>query len=344
VPDNADRLLGTTDVAEFICDVEGKEVILLDTPGFDDTYRSDADILNSIADYMKEAALERVHLSGLIYLHSIHDVRMTGSSMSNMRLFRALCGDENLKKVVIATTKWELTEPKVGDNRFEELKDSGPNGVWSAYIAEGAQVCKVKDNTASASALISKLLAINRKSFIPQIQREMMAGSTVAKTAAGRIIDQKFTDLKERHEKEIQNLHWELEHTRRDGMLSDSRPLCTKGSPSSRVVLADRLDLTDSAKLAKLRQEQAEAYKKLERNRLEQERLHETQIQRLERDLKSLEDQVNTRNTRRKRYRNYRRWISTHWYCRKCGEKSSKPGKWTCLGCDIDYLNKLTGP
>jgi hypothetical protein len=276
--------------------------------------------------------------------YSINDARMTGSSMSNMRLFRALCGDENLKKVVIATTKWEITDPEIGEQRFEELNDPSPKGVWSAYIAEGAQVCKVKDNTANALALIGKLLAMNRESFVPQIQREMMLGSTVAKTAAGRILDQKFTDMKERHKKEIQNLHWELERTKRNGNLSDSRPLHIEGSLPPRIVLADNLDPIDSAKLALIRQEQAETYKKLERNRLEQERLHETKVQRLQRNFESLQERVNAQNTRRQWYPNYRRWISMHWYCAKCGNKSSKPGKWTCLGCDTDYVNKLTSP
>jgi GTPase SAR1 family protein len=335
-------LLGTTDVAEFICDIDGKEVILLDTPGFEDTHRSDADILNSIADYMKEAGREGVYLSGLVYLHSISDVRMKGSSISNMRLFRALCGEDNLKKVIIATTKWEDTDPEISKQRFEELKDTTPKGVWSAYVAEGTQICRVSDNTASATALIRKLLAMNRQSFIPQIQREMMAGSTVAKTAAGMILEHKFKELTEKHEKEMQGVLLEQERNRRS-----SRPfvlICFDHHPY--LLTLHSTDKANFAKLEKILQVQKiEAERSLEQARLEQARLHETEVQRLQRNFEErLNEQANARNARRRPINNYRRWISRYWYCAYCKRAAAKPGPWTCSTCDTDYVNKLKGP
>jgi predicted GTPase len=35
--------------------VNGQQVVLLDTPGFDDTKKDDGDILEEIADYLKKA-------------------------------------------------------------------------------------------------------------------------------------------------------------------------------------------------------------------------------------------------------------------------------------------------
>ena len=37
--------------------------------------------------------------SGLIYLHDISGARMTGSILKNLRMFRTLCGEENLRNV-----------------------------------------------------------------------------------------------------------------------------------------------------------------------------------------------------------------------------------------------------
>jgi GTPase SAR1 family protein len=338
---NADWLLGTTDITEFICDIDGKEVILLDTPGFDDTNRSDADILNSIADYMKEAGREGVHLSGLVYLHSINDVRVTGSSISNMRLFRALCGEDNLRKVIIATTKWEITDPDISRSRFEELKDTSPKGVWSAYVAEGTQICRVSDNAASASALIRKVLAMNKKSFVPQIQREMMAGSTVANTAAGMILEQKFKELMNKHKEEMQAVLQEQERNRKNSRrsvlrFSDHLPY---------LLTLYSTDKANFAKLAKiLQKQQVDAERNLEQARVDQTRLHETEVQRLERNLERLQEQVNARNARRRPINNYRRWISRYWYCAYCKKAAVKPGPWTCSTCDVDYVNKLKGP
>ena len=35
--------------------LDGKEVVLVDTPGFDDTYRSDAEVLRTIATHLATA-------------------------------------------------------------------------------------------------------------------------------------------------------------------------------------------------------------------------------------------------------------------------------------------------
>ena len=41
------------ETAEFVLD--GRRVVLVDTPGFDDTHRSDADVLKSIAAFLAES-------------------------------------------------------------------------------------------------------------------------------------------------------------------------------------------------------------------------------------------------------------------------------------------------
>jgi hypothetical protein len=62
---------------------------------------------------MREASQElvRVHFSGLICLNSINDDVRTASSIMNMSLFRAICGDRHLPNVVVATTQWEIADP-----------------------------------------------------------------------------------------------------------------------------------------------------------------------------------------------------------------------------------------
>ena len=41
------------ETAEFV--LNGRRVVLIDTPGFDDTYRSDMDVLKSIAAFLAES-------------------------------------------------------------------------------------------------------------------------------------------------------------------------------------------------------------------------------------------------------------------------------------------------
>jgi predicted GTPase len=70
---------------------DGTKLFLVDTPGFDDTYRSDTDILKEIANWLSTAYEENIKLAGIIYLHRIEDVRLGGAAMRNLRMFKAQC-------------------------------------------------------------------------------------------------------------------------------------------------------------------------------------------------------------------------------------------------------------
>ena len=46
----------TADVSEFeVKDPDGRDVVFVDTPGFDDTYKSDIEILTQIAEWLVDA-------------------------------------------------------------------------------------------------------------------------------------------------------------------------------------------------------------------------------------------------------------------------------------------------
>ena len=77
------------------------------TTGFNDTVRSDIEILGLLVDWMKGSYGER-QFPGLIYLHDISSARMTGSILKNLRMFRKLCSEENLRNVILVTTKWAV--------------------------------------------------------------------------------------------------------------------------------------------------------------------------------------------------------------------------------------------
>ena len=94
----------------------------MDTPGFDDSYRSDSDILRELADWLNTAHKSNIKLTGLILLHRIGDVRVGGVGQRNIRMFKRLCGDDSLASVVLATTMWDfIRDDAVGDSRESEL-------------------------------------------------------------------------------------------------------------------------------------------------------------------------------------------------------------------------------
>ncbi|THH15941.1 hypothetical protein EUX98_g9380, partial [Antrodiella citrinella] len=87
--------------------LDGKYVTLIDTPGFDDTVKTEAEILRLISTYLAKTYEAGRRLHGIVFLHRITDVRMGGVAKKNFRLFRKLCGDETLRSVIIATTMWQ---------------------------------------------------------------------------------------------------------------------------------------------------------------------------------------------------------------------------------------------
>lgn len=98
-----------------------RTVYLVDTPGFDDTTRSDTEVLREIAGWLNDSYKNRVLLQGIIYLHRIADVRMQGSAKKNLLMFKKLCGEDALKKVVLATTMWDKVPQRQAEEREKQL-------------------------------------------------------------------------------------------------------------------------------------------------------------------------------------------------------------------------------
>lgn len=199
--------------------ISGRNVLFIDTPGFDDTDRSDVDILNLIATYLQTSISAKVHLSGIIYLHSITDTRMQGSTMRNVRMFRSLCGDRNLHNVILCTTGWHQVDQEVGKTREAELMEKG--SFWGDMKDKGARVERhFADNAQtsheSATRIAQMLVGMNK--IVLQIQEEMVHLG-LSETSAGKLVREEIEKLETRHKEEIEVLRKEFEQAR----LSDNK-------------------------------------------------------------------------------------------------------------------------
>ncbi|KAL8837556.1 MAG: hypothetical protein Q9176_005612 [Flavoplaca citrina] len=191
----------TDQVEEVPCKVGDHHVILVDTPGFNDIHRSDTEILTALADWMKSSYQDRMFLSGIIYLHAISDTRMTHSSLQNLRMFRKLVGDHNLKNVILATTKWSVTPLEDGLRREKDL--TSEEGFWSTMMAAGSMVRRFENSAASAQSLVEEILHLQKK-IVPKVQEEVVHGKKLADTEAGIYIEQTIALLQKKHEEEVQ--------------------------------------------------------------------------------------------------------------------------------------------
>ncbi|KAI5801665.1 hypothetical protein DFH27DRAFT_465989, partial [Peziza echinospora] len=96
---------GTQSIQPFRCITSNDvKVVLIDTPGFNDTGRSEAGILKELTTWLQVAYMRKIKLSGIIYFHKITETRMEGSALRNLKVFQTRCGDQSLKNVILITT------------------------------------------------------------------------------------------------------------------------------------------------------------------------------------------------------------------------------------------------
>ncbi len=113
-------------------------IILVDTPGFNDTERSDSDILLEIQDWLKTTFSNTKLLSAILYFHPISDTRFQGSSRRGLDLFKQLLGQESYKNVLLVSTFWNQVPGETCFMREKELTEMTEG--WKTLIDGGARV------------------------------------------------------------------------------------------------------------------------------------------------------------------------------------------------------------
>ncbi|KAH6681131.1 hypothetical protein F5X68DRAFT_277541 [Plectosphaerella plurivora] len=131
-------------------------VYLIDTPGFDDSVRTDSQVLREIASWLSRSYTNKIFLHGIIYVHRISDRRMQGSALRNLLAFKRLCGDNGLKKVLLVTTMWDEVPRDEATVREEELV-SKPE-FWGRMIQKGSTTHRHTNTITSARDIITRIV------------------------------------------------------------------------------------------------------------------------------------------------------------------------------------------
>jgi hypothetical protein len=214
----ADSFRGTSEVGVYFFMLHGVRVWLIDTPGFDDTNRSDAEVLKDVAFWFSAAYSRGTRLAGIIYLHRITDIKMFGSAKRNLRMFKKLCGDENLNSVVLATTHWKDKEGKpvpedVGLARVQELKET-PD-FWGEMVERGSRIERHDGSKESATRIVSNL--VDRKiRVILEIQKDMVDKKlNLNDTNAGQALQEELIEERKRSEARLAELKEDMEDAMR---------------------------------------------------------------------------------------------------------------------------------
>ncbi|PPR03108.1 hypothetical protein CVT24_012413 [Panaeolus cyanescens] len=186
-------------------------IALVDTPGFDDTNKSDLEIFRMIADWLDKTFKRKILLDGVLYLHRISDNRMAGTPYKNYQMFERLCGKSSFKQVILVTTMWgDESEHELHEKREEELRKR----FWSHMLRSGSTMARF-DETAPGSGFRVLAPIVSNASAARQgltLQKELNDFRlALPETSAGRVMYTKLEVLLMKQKRILEDLKKDIE-------------------------------------------------------------------------------------------------------------------------------------
>lgn len=141
-------------------------------------------MLREIAGWLTDSYSNKVLLHGIIYLHRITDVRMQGSAKKNLLMFKKLCGDDALRKVILTTTMWDKVPPHEAVDREQQLVDTPE--FWGYMVSKGSTVHRHNNTIESAIRILEELIHSNSTVTLDLQNQMVNQNQTLGETAAGK--------------------------------------------------------------------------------------------------------------------------------------------------------------
>ncbi|KAK3950022.1 P-loop containing nucleoside triphosphate hydrolase protein [Pseudoneurospora amorphoporcata] len=191
----------------------GRRIFVADTPGFNDTHRSDVEILKDVAFLLGQLHVSRVRVGGILYLQPITDNRVSGSALRTFNLLREMCGAQGATSTALVTTKWDMLQS--GNDylaacaREKELKET--LSFWGSMKNAGSQVHRWLGDELSARSIVRDLIyhtATRSNSWpVHQIQSELVEENRyLGDTSAGRTLVKHYDAACHKLETELDSL------------------------------------------------------------------------------------------------------------------------------------------
>jgi hypothetical protein len=294
-------LLGTADVedVDFMYN-KNLRVHLIDTPGFDDTERSDVQVLQDIAHWLSSSFKQGLRLSGVIFIHRISDPRMAGSARRNLLMFKKLCGEKAYQSVVLATSMWGKVDPEEGDRREQQLINT--DEYWGLMCKKGSKVFRYANHRDSALSIVSYILK-QHKIVTLDIQDEIVnKGHDIDETSAAHELNAEIIRERKKHMAELNAMRDQMKEaiTQHDeemealfkGEIDSLQDKIRKGADEQQK-LTQTLKEVDKRKEEELRafREQMKKEREDERKRYEKEmKEYQASITRQEKALKEQQE------------------------------------------------------
>ncbi|KAI6033678.1 hypothetical protein PISMIDRAFT_114048, partial [Pisolithus microcarpus 441] len=112
-----------------------RNIVLVDTPGCNNSFMTDSQVLAEIAWWLITAYAKNIKLNGMPYFHPISDYEIRERMSRNYSIFKELCGKDNCKNVIFVTTMWDRVSEEVGSEREQDLHS---DFCWWEMISLGS--------------------------------------------------------------------------------------------------------------------------------------------------------------------------------------------------------------
>lgn len=259
--------IGTSDISIFDFELDGNHVYLIDTPGFNDTNRSDVETLRVLATYLSASYAQNVFIHGIIYLHPIANNRMSGSSKRNIDMFKALCGYSTYDNVAIATTFWNRQERRDFLQREAELRDD--SAFFGGIVTDGARLFRHGEFGLDAQHLRDSARSIVRHVIVRSrlapvvllIQHELVdEHKALDQTKAGAVVVGELRKVAEDYRRQLGVFQKDLEHAMGERNSNHKAEIADlKTEFQEKLMIMDREHTVLKSSLAKLQEREQQA-------------------------------------------------------------------------------------
>lgn len=166
----------------------GQHWTLVDTPGFDDTYRPDTLIFRELAAWLAARYQENTQLTAIVYLQRITDTRVSGGILRNLTVMKRMLGVESFPYLTLVTSMWDICDVSVAEGREQQLKAE----FWKDLLSSGARTGRFWGNRATAHRNLDTIASGSLASM--KIQKELVDHHLLLDhTSAGSYLEHEIT-------------------------------------------------------------------------------------------------------------------------------------------------------
>jgi hypothetical protein len=207
---------------------------------------------------------------------------MQGSTKRNLHMFRKLCGNDALSRVVLATTMWEDVDELKGAQREKKLSET--EEYWGVMMRNGSQVRRHYNTRESALELLSYFVTSGSKTsdMVLDIQAQMVdQGKSLDETAAGMELQAELIRERKKNEATIAELEAKFRQAQEENNLERMKELEEeKRERQDDKRKFDRDNAALKATVNQLKRDRAQQYAEIQRQlKMAEQRDAETQRQ-----------------------------------------------------------------